>query len=299
MGMGAIMKIRSAVAVIVLWIGALCFSGPALGGMTDVDGDGMDDGWETAVGLNPDVRDASGDPDGDGLTNLEEYLSGTDPFAVDSDGDGLSDWNEIHRYGTNPAMADTDGGGRPDGQEVAGGGNPLNPDDDAESQSVSISLQAGWNMFSVPLRPASGDVASVLDAIKGAYTAIWAYSRGKWQCYDPANPGLSDLERIEPGRGYWINMKTTGRLTVSGTPVSAPLSIYEGWNLVGYNASHPQSVETALSSLDGVCKSVWSFRLGSWRLYDPENPLYSDLSEFSPGEGYWIEAERDAEWRLP
>ncbi len=43
----------------------------------DTDGDGMSDGYEVANGLNPKVNDASGDLDGDGMTNLQEFLAGT------------------------------------------------------------------------------------------------------------------------------------------------------------------------------------------------------------------------------
>lgn len=35
--------------------------------------------------------------------------------GLDSDGDGLSDWQEIHKYGTDPKTADTDGDGIADG----------------------------------------------------------------------------------------------------------------------------------------------------------------------------------------
>ncbi len=283
----------------VFCIGMLCVRGSASAGMTDLDGDGMDDGWERAVRLDPGANDQDGDPDGDGLSNLEEYRHGGDPLDPDSDGDGLSDGDEVYLYGTNPALADTDGGGRSDGQEVAGGGNPLNPDDDAAGQSVSISLQAGWNMFSIPLTPPSADVVEVLAPIAGAHKAVWAYSRGKWRCYDPAHPALSDLERIEPGRGYWINMKVARRLTVSGAPVAASIPLYGGWNLVGYNSAHPQSVEKALEELDCDYLSIWSFRMGVWRVFDPENPQYSDLTEFAPGDGYWIETAGDCQWRLP
>jgi hypothetical protein len=45
---------------------------------TDSDGDGMQDGWETANGLNPNSNvDAGVDADGDGATNIQEYLAGT------------------------------------------------------------------------------------------------------------------------------------------------------------------------------------------------------------------------------
>lgn len=47
----------------------------------DTDGDGMNDGWEAANGLNatsPSNADGpNGDPDGDGLTNLMEYVNPT------------------------------------------------------------------------------------------------------------------------------------------------------------------------------------------------------------------------------
>jgi len=52
--------------------------------LRDLDADGMEDFWETAVGLDPtDGGDALFDPDGDGRVNLAEYLGGTDPFSSD------------------------------------------------------------------------------------------------------------------------------------------------------------------------------------------------------------------------
>ena len=49
------------------------------GSWPDTDFDGMNDGYETAYGLNVGVDDSAGHKDSDGFTNLEEHDAGTDP----------------------------------------------------------------------------------------------------------------------------------------------------------------------------------------------------------------------------
>jgi len=72
------------------------------------------------------------DDDQDGLTNGQELLLGLNPNQRDSDGDGLDDGDEINRWKTNPLNPDTDGDGLKDGDEIAQGTNPLNPDSDGD-----------------------------------------------------------------------------------------------------------------------------------------------------------------------
>ncbi|MCL5270568.1 MAG: carboxypeptidase regulatory-like domain-containing protein [bacterium] len=61
---------------------------PRLG---DTDGDGLADGEEITLGLNPVVDDRYADDDNDGLSNVREVALKTDRGLPDSDGDGYSD----------------------------------------------------------------------------------------------------------------------------------------------------------------------------------------------------------------
>ena len=67
----------------------------------DLDGDGMNDDWESAMGLDPTKDDSTDDFDGDGLTNLQEFNYGIDPSKMDTDGDNYNDFKEVQK-GTNP-----------------------------------------------------------------------------------------------------------------------------------------------------------------------------------------------------
>jgi hypothetical protein len=69
---------------------------------TDSDGDGMDDGWEVAHGLDPlEAQDAVHDLNNDGMTNLENYQLGANPLLVGSDDDEFTDLEEAIA-GTDP-----------------------------------------------------------------------------------------------------------------------------------------------------------------------------------------------------
>jgi len=56
--------------------------------VVDLDGDGMDDTWETYWFGADDVADATSDYDGDGVGDYQEFMGGTDPTVADAGGGG-------------------------------------------------------------------------------------------------------------------------------------------------------------------------------------------------------------------
>lgn len=79
----------------------------------DVDGDGMEDAWESSNGLNPaNAADAFADKDGDRIPNLWEYVRGTEPDLATSipSFDAIVDYSQSpsgNRYQTLQAAYDS------------------------------------------------------------------------------------------------------------------------------------------------------------------------------------------------
>ncbi|MBN2493510.1 MAG: VWA domain-containing protein [Deltaproteobacteria bacterium] len=99
------------------------------GWLPDSDADGLDDGREIGLGLDP----LRADSDGDGYGDLVELLLGLDPGRPDpcadgrdGDGDGLRDCEEA-ALSTDPASPDSDADGLPDLVELRCGSSPLLP----------------------------------------------------------------------------------------------------------------------------------------------------------------------------
>jgi hypothetical protein len=272
---------------------------------TDLDEDGLPDWWEErfvgAGGLSLTRDDADDDPDGDGLSNLQEFENGCHPLAPDTDGDGLGDGEEVGRFGTSPVMADTDGGGWDDGTEVAARLAPLNPDDDGNDAAATftVSLERGWNLISLPVQPPNTDIGTLLSSIAGRYDIVWGFENGDWKSFDPARPQFSTLTALLPGRGYWIEMNRAATLSVPGPPVAGDVPLSAGWNLVGFNFMGGVRAPSALEALSDRVAALWTYSAGVWRVFDPQNPGFSDLQWLEAGYGYWIKSTRAATWRIP
>jgi hypothetical protein len=164
-----------------------------------------------------------------------------------------------------------------------------------------IQLHTGWNLISLPLTPEDPDILNVMSPVAGNWNSVWSYEGGKWKRYDLTGPDfLNTLTIMEPGKGYWLHMKSDDTLSISGSePTVKSIPLSAGWNLVGYNSLNSMPTAEAMSSVAGNWNSVWSYDGGNWKRYDMTGPDFlNSLTFMEPGKGYWLNMKSPDTWTL-
>lgn len=85
------------------------------------------------------------DSDSDGLEDGNELFMNLDPYNSDTDSDGLLDGDEVVKYHSNPDNRDTDADGLGDAEEIAAGSDIQTPDTDGDGEldGVDTDLMSG------------------------------------------------------------------------------------------------------------------------------------------------------------
>jgi hypothetical protein len=155
-----------------------------------------------------------------------------------------------------------------------------------------VTLQAKWNLISLPLIPASTARADILSLLlkQGAAGVKVIYE------YDAvAGAWVTNPDTIEDGKGYWVYMKAYDVLIVQGTKTPAPPALpttyhlYKGWNLAGFTSTEDKAASDYLESLESGSYFRWIY------VWDPEDQNWSMIDTkpatsgtLSPGQAFWI-----------
>jgi hypothetical protein len=71
-----------------------------------------------------------------------------------------------------------------------------------------IPLKQGWNLVGYNCLTAQ-PIEEALSSIDGSYNSVWTYDSidREWRKYIVDGPAfLNDLETMDPGKGYWVNV---------------------------------------------------------------------------------------------
>jgi uncharacterized protein YegL len=160
----------------------------------------------------------------------------------------------------------------------------------SEVAPLTLALDKDWNLISFNREPADTTISTVLNPIAGQYLAILGYDGGGLAYYPDVPDQYNTLRDMDPYHGYWIKTTTTTTLPIIGNlvPVTTPLSLDEGWNLVSYLPDSSLPISIALSSIEGQYTAVLGYDQGAMSSY-PELPDHmNSLQTVEPQHGYWI-----------
>ncbi len=156
------------------------------------------------------------------------------------------------------------------------------------ARPVNIPLQAGLNFVSVPVRLKLSDPSSLIpSSTNPRIDGVWNYENGVWKVYRPGLAALSNLNKFEPQKSYFVSATAPATLALSGLNRFYKNSrrinavALGQWTTLGLLGSSP-------APLPGVTVAAvaefWTFQNGANLQLDP-------LSDsLQPLKGYWIQA---------
>lgn len=100
-----------------------------------------------------------------------------------------------------------------------------------------INLAGGWQLVSLK-NNSTVSVASVFNDTKVA--TVWKYTDGGWEAYSPdtdlmktiTDAGISKLDTIDPGEGFWVNASDTKDVLATPPSISAAYALVEKNNAI-------------------------------------------------------------------
>ncbi|MCK4758219.1 MAG: Ig-like domain-containing protein, partial [Thermoplasmata archaeon] len=166
--------------------------------------------------------------------------------------------------------------------------------------SFDISLASGWNFVSFPLVQTNTSILAVLSSIDGLWDLVQYYdatdASDHWKTYDINKPSvLNDLWNIDHTMGFWLHVTDNTNLTVYGMPPeNVSISLYAGWNMVGYPVQDDGNYTVADLKADTGATIVEGF--------DPaeeyDTKVLDDSYVLKKGEAYWVFVPADTTWTV-
>jgi parallel beta-helix repeat protein len=171
--------------------------------------------------------------------------------------------------------------------------------------NLSINLEPGWNLISLPRIQTDPALNTVLNSIEGDYDAVQWFnttdSKDQWKHHHISKPQhLNDLEEINHSIGFWIHVTNPNGTTllVYGDVFSSPedIPLYIGWNMVGFPSLSNKNRASGLNNLDFGTEvdAIWTF--------DAATQTWEEVGSsdsFILEKGYWVHATQECVWNVP
>ena len=163
----------------------------------------------------------------------------------------------------------------------------------ANDEQFEISLYEGWNLITVPVETnmMASDLAENITDCQAV--SKWDAAEQTHKTYIVDGPSAFDFS-IEPGIGYYIDVKSNSSLTVTGTVIeNVEIPMVVGTNLVGWYENDPTTASAIYESIPG-CVSVIIFDAVN-QIYIYYNGSTDDDFAINQNMGYFVILENQDE----
>ncbi len=147
----------------------------------------------------------------------------------------------------------------------------------------TITIPAGWSMFSTYIIPFEANIDSILNAFVSDVNIV---KSGGGAIYWPSF-GINTINDIVLGQGYQANMFATMNVDITGVqavPENTEISLPAGWFIIGYLRDTPGNAELMFADLIG---NLLIAKNATGQVYWPDFQLNS-IGNLLPGSGYQI-----------
>ena len=149
----------------------------------------------------------------------------------------------------------------------------------------NIQISHGWNIISSNIYPQDVSLPTVLQNIINSVLIIKDGNGAFWM-----PPSTGTLTTWNALNGYQIYVTSPQTLSVTGlrVPVTTPIPLSAGWNMVSYLPEFPLQASSATASIQNKLVIV---KNGAGEFYWPmfgANTLNNSTGTMEPGLGYWV-----------
>ena len=171
-----------------------------------------------------------------------------------------------------------------------------------ETQMMQIPVKVGWNLISCPMILADSSLPNALTDADTSWDTVRFYDSldmlDHWKSYSTLRPvSLNDMHNVSCDMGIWLHIPDVdslgdGFIEINGImPEARNITLYAGWNLVGYPSLTPS---LASDTLPGAVDMI--------AVYDAAEPgIIRDTTDLSSEmmncySGYWVHVTSDTIW---
>ena len=149
-------------------------------------------------------------------------------------------------------------------------------------------LKAGWNWLSLYVTNEDMTVATLFNKIGADVITIKSQNDG-YLTFEEGSWGGNLTGNLSNGQMYAVKMKRDRTLSIVGErvePANNPVTVYNGWNWIGYYGNQVSTVSDALADLSAVDGNIIKAQRGV--AYFDSYEWSGSLQMMEPGEGYML-----------